>query len=156
MAVVRPFVLGAGLLLEALSFVLVGPGAACAQQPPPTAQTVTVEQLAGNYQLPDGRVVGINPFSGDGGPPSPLFTDYTTGAIRTLVPQQDERFGMGPSFGVRLRSNARCALYGARPGPLLVSRFNDQARMKSSRSDFQRMPERSSSRAKTPRWQAYF
>jgi pimeloyl-ACP methyl ester carboxylesterase len=101
MAVVRPFVLGAGLLLQALSFVLVGPGAAYAQQPPPTAQTVTVEQLAGNYQLPDGRVVGINPFSGDGGPPSPLFTDYTTGAIRTLVPQQGERFGMGPSLGVQ-------------------------------------------------------
>ncbi len=90
----------AGLLLQLFSFLLVGPGAVCAQQPP-TAQTVSAEQLAGNYQLPDGSVVGINPFSGGGGPPAPFFTDYSTGVIRTLSPQQGDRFGTGPSVGVQ-------------------------------------------------------
>jgi dienelactone hydrolase len=72
---------------------------ACAQQAA-NAQAISAE-LAGNYQLPDGGVVGINPFSGGGGPPAALFADYTTGVIRTLVPQEGERFGMGPSIGVQ-------------------------------------------------------
>jgi uncharacterized protein len=101
MVAIRPPFAALQLLLQALSFVLVNSGALFAQQPPPTGQTVTAEQLAGNYQLPDGHVVGINPFSGDGGSVSPLFTDYATGAIRTLLPQQGERFGMGPSFGIQ-------------------------------------------------------
>jgi poly(3-hydroxybutyrate) depolymerase len=45
--------------------------------------------------------LGINSFSGNGGPPVPFFTDYTTGAIRTLFPLADERFGMGPSLGAQ-------------------------------------------------------
>jgi hypothetical protein len=57
---------------------LLRPGVASAQQRP-DPEVLTALQLAGNYRLPNGTVVGINAFSADGGPPVPLFTDYTSG-----------------------------------------------------------------------------
>jgi uncharacterized protein len=79
---------------------LLRPGVASAEQGSNT-EVVTALQLAGNYRLPNGTVVGINAFSADGGPPVPLFTDYTTGVVRTLFPLPNLQFGMGPSLGVR-------------------------------------------------------
>ena len=89
--------LAAGLLVRLFALLLVTPAVARGQPQP----ALTAEQLAGSYRLPDGSVVGINPFSGDSGPVAPLFTDYTNGTIRTLLPLGGDRFGMGPSLGAQ-------------------------------------------------------
>jgi uncharacterized protein len=91
--------LAVGVVALAATAMLIAVSTATAQQPSPPPEIVA--QMAGNYQLPDGTVLGINSFSGTGGPPMPFFTDYTTGAIRTLFPLADERFGMGPSLGAQ-------------------------------------------------------
>ena len=96
----QPVLVSASLLIYLFVIVVVGPGSASGQQAL-IAEAFSAEQLAGNYQLPDGTVLGIDSFSGGGGPPAPLFADYTTGVIRTLFPLAADRFGMGPSLGVQ-------------------------------------------------------
>ena len=96
----KPVLVAVALLLQLFVILVVGPGAASGQQAS-TAEAVSAERLAGNYQLADKTVLGIDSFSGGGGPPVPLFTDYTTGVIRTLFPLAGDRFGMGPGFGVQ-------------------------------------------------------
>jgi uncharacterized protein len=90
----------AGLVLQLFVILLVGGGAASGQQAS-TAEAISAERLAGNYQLPNRTVIGIDSFAGGSGPPVPLFTDYTTGIIRTLFPLGGDRFVMGPGFGVQ-------------------------------------------------------
>jgi dienelactone hydrolase len=67
---------------------------------PGTSSPIATE-LAANYQLPDGGVIGINAFAGDSGSPAPFFTDYRTGEIRTLFSLPADRLVMGRSLGIQ-------------------------------------------------------
>src|SRR5262249_20241669 len=56
--------------------------------------------LPGNYQLPNGRRVGIDLFRGDDGTLSLLYADYRSGIVRRLFSMDSDRFAMGPGFPV--------------------------------------------------------
>ena len=86
-----------GLLLHVTLAVVFAPVAGAQ----PALSSAIAAELAGNYQLPDGAVIGLNAFAGDGGSPAPFFTDYRTGEIRTLFALPDDRLVMGPSLGAQ-------------------------------------------------------
>ncbi|MBO9582283.1 MAG: alpha/beta fold hydrolase [Sphingobium sp.] len=46
----------------------------------------------------NGRAFGISRFINDGGERVLLFTDYSSGKVRTLFPQRDGKLVMGPGF----------------------------------------------------------
>jgi pimeloyl-ACP methyl ester carboxylesterase len=59
-----------------------------------------IEMVTGNYQLPHGRMIGIDRFDMDGGQIGLLYSDYSSGVVRRLFPTAQDEFSMGPGFGV--------------------------------------------------------
>jgi uncharacterized protein len=56
--------------------------------------------VAGNYQLPTGRPLGINLFPTDDGKPGLLYTDYQSGVVRRLFPVGGDAYVAGPGFAL--------------------------------------------------------
>ena len=84
------------VFLAAAGTVQVATADADQSETPPQAYSL----LAGNYQLPNRDVLGIDLFPGDDGKPALLYSDYASGVVRRLFPIAVDRFGMGPGFGI--------------------------------------------------------